>query len=385
MQDDAAAAADSPTDDEEEEEESKQQQSSHSSVPARFAGQSVYEVLGVARGASTDEIKKGYRKMALRVHPDVNRSAEATVEFQYLSRCHELLADPRRRARYDATGVMDDGSGAGMGDDDLAAAAASDDAYVYWRTLFPKITPEDIEAYRVTYEGGEEEKEDLANAWAQHKPNVRLVFEAVPFASAASVPRLCARLNDELGARISKAAITTLQRQLAKDEQAEAGEAEEAMQQLSAQEQLLLRGGGGGGAAAGSAAGGGGGEGALALIMQNRARQRQQAGSSFLEALEARARAAEGGGKKKAAGKPKAAAAAAAASGSKANGKRKTAPVAMDDEEDAEEEEEEQGAEPTEDEFAAIQRRQEERRAAAKAAKAIANGNPSPAKKGRKK
>jgi DnaJ family protein C protein 9 len=381
MQDDAAAAAESSTDDEEEE-ESKQQQS-HSSVPARFAGQSVYEVLGVARGASTDEIKKGYRKMALRVHPDVNHSKEATVEFQYLSRCHELLADPRRRARYDATGVMDDGSGAGMGDDDLAAAAASEDAYAYWRTLFPKITPEDIEAYRATYEGGEEEKEDLANAWAQHKPNVRLVFEAVPFASAASVPRLCARLNDELGARISKAAITTLQRQLAKDEQAEAGEAEEAMQQLSAQEQLLLRGGGGGGGAA--AAAGGGSEGALALIMQNRARQRQQAGSSFLEALEARVRAAEGGGnKKKAAGKTKAAAAAAAA-GSKANGKRKTAPVAMDDDEDAEEEEEAQGAEPTEDEFATIQRRQEERRAAAKAAKAQANGNPSPAKKGRKK
>ena len=75
-----------------------------------------------------------------------------------MSRCHEVLSDSSKRALYDETGSID---GTQSGSDE------SMDAYEYWRTIFPKISLEDIEAYRTKYEGSEEEKEDLVQAWEQ--------------------------------------------------------------------------------------------------------------------------------------------------------------------------------------------------------------------------
>ena len=139
--------------------------SSASSVPARFAGQSVYAVLGVDRDATAEVIKKAYRRMALSCHPDLNKSPTATAEFQYLSRCHELLSDPAKRKRYDASGCMD---GAAAEEDMMGAAEASEDAYEYWRSIFPKISTDDIDSYREKYIGSDEEQQDLIAAYKQY-------------------------------------------------------------------------------------------------------------------------------------------------------------------------------------------------------------------------
>ncbi|MGL4422658.1 MAG: DnaJ domain-containing protein [Gemmataceae bacterium] len=64
-----------------------------------------YEVLGVSRSASADEIKKAYRKLAQKYHPDKNpgdKSAEAT--FKDLNEAHEVLSDPKKRSMYDQFG-----------------------------------------------------------------------------------------------------------------------------------------------------------------------------------------------------------------------------------------------------------------------------------------
>ena len=61
-----------------------------------------YEILGVDRNASQDEIKSAYRKLALKYHPDRNQgSAEATERFKEINDANDTLSDPEKRKKYD--------------------------------------------------------------------------------------------------------------------------------------------------------------------------------------------------------------------------------------------------------------------------------------------
>ncbi|MDQ7088162.1 MAG: DnaJ domain-containing protein, partial [Acidobacteriota bacterium] len=64
-----------------------------------------YAILGVDRGASAEEIKKAYRRLARELHPDVNPSPEAQARFQEINEAHEVLSDPEKRRRYDQLGA----------------------------------------------------------------------------------------------------------------------------------------------------------------------------------------------------------------------------------------------------------------------------------------
>lgn len=63
-----------------------------------------YEVLGVSRTASQDEIQQAYRKLARRYHPDVNKDPGAEERFKDLNEAYSVLSDPKTRARYDRFG-----------------------------------------------------------------------------------------------------------------------------------------------------------------------------------------------------------------------------------------------------------------------------------------
>jgi curved DNA-binding protein len=63
-----------------------------------------YKILGVARGASEDEIKKAYRKLARKYHPDVSKEANAKEKFQEVAEAYETLRDKEKRAAYDSLG-----------------------------------------------------------------------------------------------------------------------------------------------------------------------------------------------------------------------------------------------------------------------------------------
>jgi len=63
-----------------------------------------YEVLGVGKGAGKGEVKKAYRRLAKKYHPDVNKSADAEEKFKEVSEAYEVLADDGKRANYDRFG-----------------------------------------------------------------------------------------------------------------------------------------------------------------------------------------------------------------------------------------------------------------------------------------
>src|SRR6202012_1614984 len=93
-----------------------------------MAKRDYYDVLGVGRGADADEIKKAYRKMAIKYHPDKNEGdKDAEEKFKEAAEAYEVLSNPEKRQRYDQFGHAANASspngggygGAGMNMEDI--------------------------------------------------------------------------------------------------------------------------------------------------------------------------------------------------------------------------------------------------------------------------
>lgn len=80
-----------------------------------------YEVLGVSRDASEEEIKKAYRKLARQYHPDVNKAPDAAEKFKEVKEAYEVLSDSQKRATYDRYGHIDPNQGMGGFEGDFGA------------------------------------------------------------------------------------------------------------------------------------------------------------------------------------------------------------------------------------------------------------------------
>ena len=77
-----------------------------------------YDVLGLQRTASEDEIKKSFRRLARQYHPDVNKEKDAEARFKEINEAYEVLGDAQKRQAYDRfghAGVSGAGAGAGAG------------------------------------------------------------------------------------------------------------------------------------------------------------------------------------------------------------------------------------------------------------------------------
>lgn len=82
-----------------------------------MANKDYYTSLGLQKGASDEEIKKAFRKLAIKYHPDKNQgNKEAEDKFKEINEAYQVLSDPEKKARYDQFGTADfDGSGFGSG------------------------------------------------------------------------------------------------------------------------------------------------------------------------------------------------------------------------------------------------------------------------------
>ncbi|XP_026492674.1 dnaJ protein homolog 1 [Vanessa tameamea] len=76
-------------------------------------GKDYYKILGLSKGATDDEIKKAYRKLALKYHPDKNKAPGAEERFKEVAEAYEVLSDKKKREIYDAHG--EEGLKGGMG------------------------------------------------------------------------------------------------------------------------------------------------------------------------------------------------------------------------------------------------------------------------------
>ena len=75
------------------------------SLPLLSLSKDYYKVLGLKKGAKTEEIKKAFRKLALKYHPDKNKEEGAEEKFMKLSEAYNILSDPKKRKDYDLNGA----------------------------------------------------------------------------------------------------------------------------------------------------------------------------------------------------------------------------------------------------------------------------------------
>lgn len=160
-----------------------------------FGDKSLYEILElqpdsdcpeeeVRYNSITDsDIKKAYRKLALRYHPDKGGDPK---KFQALSVAHSVLSDADKRKRYDQSGDLEDAEDV---DGDFSFW------YEYFRNLFPKLTVNKIEAFSATYKGSDEERSDVIREYERHKGDLRRIMNSVILAEDGDEPRLCSIID----------------------------------------------------------------------------------------------------------------------------------------------------------------------------------------------
>ncbi|KAI0082675.1 DnaJ-domain-containing protein [Panus rudis PR-1116 ss-1] len=137
----------------------------------------LYEVLGVASSATSDEIKKAYRKLALIHHPDKHATAgesakaDASLKFQQIGFAYTVLSDGKKRERYDKTGKTDEGFDLGVEEGGWEA---------YFEDLFEKVTKQKLDELKKEYQGSAEEVEDLKSAYVEADGDIEVIMQHIP-------------------------------------------------------------------------------------------------------------------------------------------------------------------------------------------------------------
>ena len=141
----------------------------------------LYEILGLEKSASQDQIKRAYRVRALQCHPDKNPSAEAKLNFQKLVSAYNVLKDEEARKLYDETGYIE---GDGF-----------DKAADFFRTKFGRISEQDIEDFAGKYKMSDDEIADVKDYYVKNEGNVADLLEWIPLSEPQEVDRFLAIID----------------------------------------------------------------------------------------------------------------------------------------------------------------------------------------------
>ena len=125
-----------------------------------------YEVLGVSKTATKDEIDKAYRKLAKMYHPDLNKAPDAEAKFKEINEAHEVLSDDQKRAAYDQYGFAGmDGSQAGAQGQGFSGFSSNFGGFGGFEDIFSSF-----------FGGGSRQQRNGAQQGASIKVTVRLSF-----------------------------------------------------------------------------------------------------------------------------------------------------------------------------------------------------------------
>ncbi|KAL2016096.1 hypothetical protein VTK56DRAFT_4270 [Thermocarpiscus australiensis] len=205
-----------------------------------------YEVLGLERTASPDQIKSAYRKAALKTHPDKvspDKKDEAKAKFQEVAFAYAVLSDPARRKRYDETGSTSE-------------AVVDTDGFSwteYYREQYrDAISEEAIKQFAAQYKGSDEERGDILAAYEEFEGDMDMIYETVMLSNVLEDD---ARFRDIIDAAVAAKEVPSFPayaKETKKSRQArvraarkEAQEADELARELGVYDKL--RGGGSGG------------------------------------------------------------------------------------------------------------------------------------------
>ncbi|GFR42871.1 hypothetical protein Agub_g3862 [Astrephomene gubernaculifera] len=111
-----------------------------------------YDTLGLKKDATDDDIKKAYRKLALKLHPDKNRALRSDEAFKAVSRAFNCLSDADKRAYYDRTGYESSSAAAAAAAAQRGGGGAGPSGYTYYTSSAEEFDPEEI--FNMFFGGG---------------------------------------------------------------------------------------------------------------------------------------------------------------------------------------------------------------------------------------
>ena len=142
-------------------------------INPEWKNKTFYEIFELEKTATTQEIKKSFRRLALIYHPDKNKNVNAEQDFRYINHIFSVLSDAEKRAIYDETGFYNE--------DESTSSSSS--------MNFKKVTKQEIDEYEKTYFGSDDEVEDLLYAHKRCHGDWLLMIEYIPFANIESIDR----------------------------------------------------------------------------------------------------------------------------------------------------------------------------------------------------
>ena len=159
---------------------------SSSSDDSAVEGGNPYLLLNIKPDASQKEIRKAYFALARHVHPDRNPSPDAVQAFQTLDKAYSILKDPEKRQLFDRTGCTDQDSEQFW------------EAYQHYRSVYPEVTTDDLDAFAKTYQHSEEEKNHLVQFYQEKKGDLTLIMAYIMCSQPSDATRFVAFFECEI-------------------------------------------------------------------------------------------------------------------------------------------------------------------------------------------